>query len=298
MGVTLETGSDATRRVFVLGEVGGRADLLELAIRGVGGDPVAGELPDSVTLIQLGGVAGSGAEPTDDEAIRLADRMARGSGGRWIQLWGRHEAMSLSRAVENEWRHSPLGAEGRAIAKRWWEEGIAYLAAAFTDERYGDLLVSHRGLTRASWLGHGEFGAVGTARSLNVLTEPAEAFGSNGPVWSGGDRPVADTWKRSTQPFGQVTAFGAAWNWSTGKFTTHADADLRARTRLHRDGRCAQTSVGLLADGAPAYVFSTDWRIPQGESTGRLSLVAFEATSLLEGADLRAPAAPALALAS
>jgi hypothetical protein len=235
-------------RVAILGDVGGQLDAFVAACRRLGVDTTSGQIPDDLTIIQVGDLVHRG--PSSDGVVAQADRLLTTCPGRYIQLAGNHEAMHF---------HGPAFWDCRCSEQTidtlhaWSRRGILQVAAAVDSTRYGPILVTHAGLTGA-WYHDGLATAATAADALNgwwadpesrpalleagEMLEIGEASGSSpGPLWAS-ERELLSSWIDTRLPYTQVHGHNSAYDWVGGAWrdpslrSVGVDADRGSRTTV------------------------------------------------------------------
>ncbi len=113
-------------RHAVIGDVGGQREALEAELEALGADLSHGQLPEDLTIVQLGDLVHRG--PDSDGVLALVGRFLEASGDRWIQLAGNHEAQYL-RHPAFHWRDW-VSSESADMLPGWWADGRMRAAAA------------------------------------------------------------------------------------------------------------------------------------------------------------------------
>ena len=213
----------SARLAAVIGDIGGHVRELESALEALGCDIAAGEVPPGLRVVQLGDLVDRG--PDSAAAVRLADRFIRNAGGRYVQLLGNHEGQ---RFTDLHLKHAgPLPEATLATIRRWWTTRQAHLALSLDTEQFGPVLVTHAGLSPASWR---EIGAPATARQTAERLDRwvgrdadraftpradrgADAF-QPGVTW-GEPADLYAAWLAADDPppFGQIHGHASAWSW-------------------------------------------------------------------------------------
>ncbi|MEU3764799.1 metallophosphoesterase [Amycolatopsis keratiniphila] len=192
-------------RVAIIGDVGGHPDQLRRALAWLG---ATGErLPPDLTVIQVGDLVDRGPDSTGvlDIVANLLDD------GRWIQLAGNHEAQYLP-GGDVFWRE-PLAADGAARLRQWWAEGRLRVAEAVRTAEGEELLVTHAGLTLASWQRLNE--PMSATEAAEILEGRPDLIwekgahgrdGTAGPLWAESGAALHEPWMgyRGVVPFGQI----------------------------------------------------------------------------------------------
>lgn len=165
--------------VFVAGDVSGHVGVFGDVVRAAGGDPGAGWIPEDVVLVHTGDLVHKG--PSSAACVDLALRLLGRSPGRFLSIWGNHDAHYVAGAPSVAGRRlvAPVDDTTAATLRRWWNDAVLPLAVAVDGTDGAQWLISHAGLTAGRWaeLGRPATAAV-AARALNGLVgrAPAEAF--------------------------------------------------------------------------------------------------------------------------
>lgn len=156
--------SPSTGRVAVIGDIGGHVDELYAALVAVGASPATLELPDDLTVIQVGDLIDRG--PASTAVLRMVDRMLTTQPDRWVQLIGNHEANHLG---PRQLAHTDIDTDDVAVLRRWHDAGHL-TAAVVIDTADGPLLVTHAGVGPAFWNSRGRLvDATDQADDINIL---------------------------------------------------------------------------------------------------------------------------------
>jgi len=116
--------------------------------------------------------------------------------------------------------------------RRWWDERQARLALAVRCQEYGDVLITHAGLTRGRWRALGaaaDHVAVADLLNADIGKPVSEAIhgGALADIDAGPDAERADvTWAEvigemygpwlaaGDAPFPQIHGHASPWNWA------------------------------------------------------------------------------------
>lgn len=214
-------------RVAVIGDVHGQLVALRYELVRLGADPHTGELPEDLTVVQVGDIVHRG--PDSGGVVALIDRYLREQPGRWIQLVGNHEAFYLG-GRSFQWNER-IDSGTVATIEKWWADGSMHVAVALPTT-LGDYLVSHAGLTAGFWRAALDMptSAAAAAVALNELPVggPRKVFrtgamlgrrksGSAGPVWADAAHELVPSWFQTRMPFSQVHGHCTVTDWETGK---------------------------------------------------------------------------------
>lgn len=211
--------SEQTRRVAVIGDVGGYVKHLRHALGLLG---VTDETwPDGLHVIQVGDLFGGRADV--DVARLVAPHIAA---GRWTQLVGNWELFAVGGPV--------VGRAGReahraALAEfaAWHRDGLVQRAEAITSSTGLTGVITHAGIGHAFWMHDldGEpdpFRIVGTLNSmpLGQIIRPGAMLGCDrepapGPIWAATAEVYRD-WTNCPWPqiHGHTTAWRQKFGWS------------------------------------------------------------------------------------
>lgn len=227
--------------VAVIGDVGGHADQLRQALRGLG----YGRPPADLVVIQVGDLVDRGPD-----SLGVLDTVAPLLSGPWVQLAGNHETQYLPGAA-TFWPE-PLPRRGVETLREWWADGRMRVAAAVTAN--GDeFLLTHAGLTLPVWQRLGEpASAVRAAELLNERPELIWHTGAHardeqaGPLWAESGAALHEPWMRygGIVPFGQIHGHSTIVDFGTrswrceGRVRQRATVDWHARhVRVRVGGR-------------------------------------------------------------
>ncbi|HEY2429591.1 MAG TPA: metallophosphoesterase, partial [Acidimicrobiales bacterium] len=133
-------------RLALIGDVGGHRDLLVDVLDRLGVDLDTPTMPGDLTIIQVGDLIDRG--PDSPGCVEVAAAMMTRWPDQWIQLLGNHEGNRLGGPAF--WDEG-LEREAEATLLDWWSERRAALAVALRTTEFGDVLVSHGGLTATLW---------------------------------------------------------------------------------------------------------------------------------------------------
>lgn len=225
--------ADAARppgRVAVYGDVGGHAAELRRSLIELGADPQTFELPDDLTVVQVGDLIHRG--PDSHGAIALVGGILRRQPAQWIQLAGNHEAQYLTPPMFH-WPER-LDEQDVQTLYGWWHDGRMGVAAAVAAADH-DWLITHAGLTEGFWR-HllGEPGsAAAAADALNGLIRSlrhrsifrpgvmltGQVDHSAGPLWASAPDELLPSWAAShaPAPFDQIHGHSSTVHWNTGR---------------------------------------------------------------------------------
>lgn len=230
-------------RVAVFGDLSGHLGPFRDALEDLGADLDRAELPEGLSIVQLGDLVHKG--PDSDEIVALVDAMLARHPGRWLQLVGNHEAHHLA-GGDRFWAACACSAETEDTLRRWVSDGAAHLAVAVDDEAHGPLLVTHAGLTRSLWVGLGRLPAPATAAALNellvrdpyVALEPGLMLGHGPPntvagvAWAHAGAEVYASWVGvPPPPFGQVHGHTSVFWWGRRLWERGTPAAVRSSGR-------------------------------------------------------------------
>jgi hypothetical protein len=185
-------------RIVVIGDIGGHPDHLHRALTGVGVRGAYEELPDDVTVIQVGDLVDRG--PASAEVLRVVGHYLDAQPTQWIQLAGNHEAQYLPGGVAF-WREK-LSDTDAGTLRTWWSDGRLQVAAAVRTADGDDVLLTHAGLTVNAWRALGEPMTAATAAiQLNARPEPliwlGDGFAADtiaGPLWAEAGWELYEAW--------------------------------------------------------------------------------------------------------
>ena len=276
-------------QIHIFGDIGGHHDQFMEALTKLGVNTETHTVPPGVGVIQVGDLVHRGPDGDKlvawvDEALKVNNRQGT---GRWVQLFGNHEGHHVggpkfSQSVKGQTVEWALSAESERTLKGWWGSKKAFMAAAVhrTDTNR-DVLVTHAGLTRQTWVGVNcdlASGVDWVAATLNrqslrssfapgwLLGGYYEArAGSVMPpsvAWASAAKEVYPSWEGRECPFDQVHGHSACWNWTNDQsyleysMTAKLDKDRNRRfTRwTNTDGTsfyCVDQGLGRHAPRLP-----------------------------------------------
>lgn len=215
-------------RIAIFGDVGGHYRALAAGLEEVGCKLEKHQVPADLVVIQVGDLVHKG--PDSSGCVALADHMKEANPERWFQLLGNHEGQYLGGPA---FWGDDLSDDFYTVdtLQRWWKEKTAGMAIAVRDERLGDVLVTHAGLSHLWWsqvLG-GIQNAKLAADILNGLQAP-DAFhpgsmlhkappGEGGVAWAWSLGELYEPWQRYTKqtkkplPFSQAHGHCSSYWW-------------------------------------------------------------------------------------
>lgn len=264
---------DCSRRVAVIGDVGGHLVALERELRRLGSDPETGDLPDGLVVVQVGDLIHRG--PDSSGVVRLVDRYLRHQPEQWVQLVGNHEAQYLHEPVFR-WPER-LDRGSAALLRGWWENGRMQVAA-WVDTPTGQHLVTHAGVTASFWsqVLDGPSTAAEAAGVLNSMpaTRQDELFragrllhgqrrdtGPVGPLWACAATELLPGWVATEMPFSQVHGHTSVFDWRRRTF--RVDPEIARRTVLDEQARHELTALDggqvIGVDPGHELVAATQW---------------------------------------
>lgn len=225
-------------RVAVVGDVGGHRDALVAELTRLGADPGTGELPDDLTVIQVGDLVHRG--PDSEGVVALVDRYLDRQPDQWIQLVGNHEAQYLRDPVF-DWPERIDEAAADTL-RDWWASGRMQVAVAVETPHTG-FLVTHAGLTADYWRdvldapedvhrvaeGLNEL----VVRGDDVLFRAGEMLGngrpttSAGPLWASAPTELVPSWIATRLPFSQVHGHTSIFDWQNHRHRGSAEVTRR-----------------------------------------------------------------------
>jgi hypothetical protein len=239
--------------VAVIGDVGGHLQELRRELVRLGVSERTGELPDDLTVIQVGDLVHRG--PDSAGVVALVDRYLREQPGQWIQLVGNHEAQYLAEPTF-AWPERLDEPSADAI-RGWWSSG--WLVAATTVPGAGEeeILITHAGLTAGFW--RQVLGAPDTARrtadALNALIKSRDdrLFRAGqllrggppdmaaGPLWAAAATELVPGWLSGVLPFSQLHGHTSVYSWAERRFL--ARLEISRRTTIDEQARHETTTL-------------------------------------------------------
>lgn len=224
-------------RVAVFGDVGGQHDELCSALIDLGMDPDSNQLPDDLTVVQIGDLIHRG--PDTARTLRLVRRILQRHPDRWVQLAGNHEALYLPHGPAFQWPET-LSDDAVTLLRDWWRDGTMKVAVGLQTD-VGDLLLTHAGLTSSLWRKLGcRTNVREVAAQLNALphTNPPALFETGrmmnggtpnwnaGPLWAEAGSELYPSWLAVARegvpvPFGQVHGHSSAMFWRDRQWRGH-----------------------------------------------------------------------------
>lgn len=234
-------------RLAIIGDVGGHAEQLRWVLDRLGAN--GGRLPPDLIVIQVGDLVDRGPDSTG--VLDIVARLLADHPRQWIQLTGNHEAQHLPGG--SEFWPDPIVSTDVDRLREWWTDGRMRVAAAIHAPDGEELLVTHAGLTLASWRALGEPGsATQAAELLNERPELIWRTGDHardeqaGPMWAESGAALHEPWMAypGIVPFGQIHGHStlvhfAEQRWRcTGRIRQRSEVDWHARhVRVRISGR-------------------------------------------------------------
>ena len=231
-------------RVALIGDVGGQADELRAALVALGADPADLQLPDDLTVVQVGDLIHRG--PDTPGAVAIARTVMDRQPAQWVQLAGNHEAYYLT-PPKFHWPER-LAEQDLETIYHWWRTRRMQVAAAVevTGEPH-QYLVTHAGLTEGFWrhfIGMPS-SAADTAAALNALIgsihenwlfRPGvmltrQVDHAAGPLWASAPDELLPSWaaSASSASFHQVHGHSSTVDWVTGRRYGRQDLPFQER---------------------------------------------------------------------
>jgi hypothetical protein len=230
-----------TTRMAIVADVHGDLALFKRLLDDAGVNVALTHVPEDVVVVQIGDLIGTGPQPT--ECVRLADALMRKNEGRFIQLWGNHEAMVLFHRGE-----CPPDAPDAAVAvlEEWWRGKRPLVAMAIRDAALGSTLITHAGVTPLFWKEIGAESAAATAHTLNQLVGAGdlmpfrqgrlwtrEARRDVGPIWAEVNQELYLPWieyaASDPLPFSQIHGHASPWHAPADAFWPGTPESVSAR---------------------------------------------------------------------
>ena len=251
-------------RVAVIGDIGGHLDVFESALASVGVDPCAASIPKDLRVVQVGDLVHKG--PSSEGCVALAGRLF--TTGRYIQLWGNHEAHYVGGPrVTGRLDAADAGEQVAKVLRSWHASGAARLAVALDSQEMGPVLVTHAGLTVGLWeeLGSPETPTEAAHRLNALLGDPARAFRPGWLMTGVHDRSAGVTcartgaelaapWlERGRMPFSQIHGHEGVWWWPGERFHGDCPDSVRRASRMDQARRFCEVAVG------ERRLLSVDW---------------------------------------
>ena len=253
------------RSILVLGDIGGRVELLQSVLIRLGIRD--GQMPPTLVVLQVGDLARAGDPPGCDsfQCLDIADRLMASYPNQWLQLFGNHDLALIGGSRRVTWppasNDNPRAA---AIVDRWWEAASAKLAFSATDPVGRPALVTHAGMTVDRWQALGEPSDAAHCADLinrdvggdlvDILSPGSLVLGSGAT----GQRPLDVVWPEvvheldapwiqlGAMPFDQVHGHASPWNWSTETWWPGTPQSVQRATEISAVERRTVTKV---ADG-------------------------------------------------
>jgi hypothetical protein len=232
-------------RVAVIGDVGGHADQLRWALDRLSAR--SGLLPPDLVVVQVGDLVDRGPDSTG--VLDVVAPIMAAQPRQWIQLTGNHESQYLPGGTVF-WRE-PIAKADVARLRAWWADGTLQVATAVRTADGDELLVTHAGLTLASWQQLGEPGSATLAADLlNERPELIWQVGDHarddraGPLWAESGAALHEPWMayRGLVPFGQIHGHSAIVGYGDQRW--HCTGRIRQRTTVDWHARHVRVRVG------------------------------------------------------
>ncbi|MFS0887034.1 hypothetical protein [Aeromicrobium sp. 179-A 4D2 NHS] len=283
-----------SKRVVILGDIGGQFDAFEKVLRELGIDPSDPVLPDGMTLIQVGDilrVGGAFPELDNSECVALADALIRVNPHRYIQLVGNHEVAVLGGRGNYLWGEQ---AELDPIVGDWWARGLMKVAAVIR-HRDRQILVTHAGLTIGLWKSLGAPTAVGAARLLNQhvtgdinnLIMPGQLINgvpslSADPVNALAGTELLPGWLAYGSPgFDQIHGHSTAWAWQDDGWYGNPLEQIRQNSIVDHATRRYCTLIDASANASESTITCVDWKYLIDHDTRTWPLLSFEDAAVI-----------------
>lgn len=262
-------GADTTAmnpRIALLGDIGGHLDVFTSSLVKVGVDVERGAVPEDLVVIQVGDLVHKG--PRSDECVALADRLLRNNDGRYIQLWGNHDAAYVGGPdVTSRPAVTAISAAAQNTIRSWYDQGLARLAVAIYTKELGAVLVTHGGLTLGLWeeIGSPDNVDAAAGRLNALLVNPLVAFRPGWLMTGVYDRAagvtcprtgaeLAGPWlERGSMPFSQIHGHEGVWWWPGDKFHDDVPAAVIKEAYVDHVRRWCGVTVG------DTRLWSIDW---------------------------------------
>jgi hypothetical protein len=281
----------SVRRVAVVGDIGGQFGVLRRILADLGADS-EDRLPPDLAVVQVGDLTRVGGRDLDNAGcLALAGAARAANPGRWVQLAGNHDMALLGGPRRPSWPAPDAGdAAPASVLRSWWTGGVLRLAVALSTEAYGNVLITHAGLSRGRWLRLGAPGdAFEAARLINLDVGSAVDEAVRGGALTGVDSgPNAErtdvTWAEvltelyepwlaaGDAPFIQIHGHAAPWNWARDGWWPEASPAIRRATEVDRRTRRTTTRLTSQVDGPVAV--SVDWMLGDQPTTQTWPLLA------------------------
>src|SRR6266704_3187599 len=135
-------------QIAVLGDLSGHLAPFAQALRELGVDVAAAQVPDDLVVVQVGDLVHKG--PDSDAIVALVDRLLAANPGCYVQLLGNHEDQYLGGHQFFD-QAPPLAPTTIATLRRWQAVGALKAAAAIRTAGGASYLVTHAGLTHVNF---------------------------------------------------------------------------------------------------------------------------------------------------
>lgn len=241
----------------IIGDVGGHLDMFHTFLRESGVDINEGVVPASVRVIQVGDLVHKG--PESERCVALADRLLANNHGSYVQLIGNHEAHYLGGpSVSGRAGVRPISMSAQRTLHQWWDTGALQFAVCVPSAEYGNILVTHGGLTAGMWneLDRPETAQEAADRLNALMSDPVLPFRpgalmtgvvdfSTGVLCPRTGAELAASWIREgTMPFTQVHGHEGVWHWPTNQFHSDVPNVVRELTVRNEQRRWCSVTVG------------------------------------------------------
>lgn len=223
----------------IFGDLSGWREPFKAGLATVGVDLDGDEVPDDLTVIQVGDVIRKG--PDSEQLMIDVNRLQLANPDNWVQLIGNHEAMYLGGPLFGPWE---ISKKTLKILRGMFYERRACAAVAIDTVEHGEILVTHAGMTPHVW------GLFDKPKDIEVLVQnlnalawsdnrlhqqlafhPGRMLSGNhhnlpGVVWTETLYELWSAWEEAKEmPFSQVHGHAQTYNWGQKRFWMVDDAE-------------------------------------------------------------------------
>lgn len=236
----------------IFGDIQGHATAFRDALAALGVDLDTGDVPDDLTVVQVGDLIHKG--PDSEAVVALVARCLANSADHFVQLIGNHEGQYLGGPVF--W--PDLIADAAAVQLAEWFVDRQVAVAHSVEIAGSAALVTHGGLTPHKWdeIGRPE-SAADAAAILNdeFWSDPATAlmpglmlYGEVGPPGVAWPEPVKELYlpwmNHGATPFAQVHGHASPFSWKQGKFWRGVPRRIRKHMTVDTEARHTIVAIG------------------------------------------------------
>lgn len=244
------------RHLAIIGDIGGHLDIFTRVLEDLGVNLAKASIPQGLTIVQVGDLVHKG--PQSDEVVHLADALLKKNPAQYLQLLGNHEAHYLGGpSVKGRSGVSDISEQSQETLRSWYARRDAKLAYSFQTKEYGNILVTHGGLTAGLWVKLGSpLDPRAAAFEINLLMEdPVSAFRPGwlmtsvldlaaGVTGSRTGSELAASWlAKKSMPFSQVHGHEGVWWWPLDNWHEDVPENVKERATVDSLNRTCQVEI-------------------------------------------------------